>query len=83
MDALGNVTKSTYDADNNLLTKTDALGNVTTYEYDEDGNLSSMTTRRFLFLIKKKCRINAACGVSQTPILYNKKERENKSIDFI
>lgn len=31
--------------------------------------------RRFLFLATKKCRIYAACGVSQTPIThYNEKE---------
>lgn len=26
--------------------------------------------RRFLYLVTKKCRIYAACGVSQTPIKY-------------
>ena len=32
--------------------------------------------RRFLYLVTKKCRIYAACGVSQTPIevLYKKEE---------
>ena len=27
--------------------------------------------RSYLFIGNKKCRIYAACGVSQTPILYN------------
>lgn len=32
--------------------------------------------RRFLYLVTKKCRIYAACGVSQTPI-YNSLRKES------
>jgi RHS repeat-associated protein len=42
-DALGKVTKFTYDAYANPLTRTDALGRVTRYVYDSKGNLLQET----------------------------------------
>ncbi|HAM50579.1 MAG TPA: hypothetical protein DCP92_07725 [Nitrospiraceae bacterium] len=36
-------TTSTYDANGNLLSKTDAKGNTTTYTYDSNGNMLTMT----------------------------------------
>ena len=35
-----------------------------------NNSIISQTVRRFLILATKKCRIHAACGVSQTPILF-------------
>ena len=45
-DALGNVTKFTYDNNGNLTTVTDALGNTHSFVYDIVGNVISTTDSR-------------------------------------
>ncbi|MCP4695883.1 MAG: RHS repeat protein, partial [Gammaproteobacteria bacterium] len=45
-DALGNITRYTYDAYGNNLAKTDPLGNTVEYTYDDNGNPLSETRVR-------------------------------------
>jgi RHS repeat-associated protein len=42
-DSLGHTTKSTYDANGNVLTSTDGNNNTTTYAYDADNRQTSVT----------------------------------------
>ena len=42
-----------------------------------NNSIISQTVRRFLILLTKKCRIYAACGVSQTPINNKRKKGDN------
>ena len=43
-----------------------------------NNSIISQTVRRLLILVTKKCRIYAACGVSQTPITLIQKRRLEK-----
>ena len=49
-----------------------------------NNSIISQTVRRLLILVTKKCRIYAACGVSQTPTgNENKEEGTNEKILFV